>query len=695
MASLDEFKTPFEALYGTAPPLHHLRCFGCIVYRHIPNAKRKGKFTNRARPCMFRGYVHKTTKVYQILDFTGSGRALESSNVRFLEHKNAWTSRAEHEHESRDPDEDAFPENNEGESSRDGESESPPRSSDELPASERDNLKRSSGELPASERDILPWSFEELPASVDVPVSNTRRTYKTLKEQPPRDGELSNPSVQDSGRWGGERRNSSSFSYPLLLRSPACCTYTRLIQELVTHLSRGGQSVERWNDNSIAITVANHHRGFPQGKFETALIVDLELLSLDEATSNLQTCHPDRDPLSYQEAMSGPDEAKWKVATIEEWKAIHHNYTFQSFQDSETNSEMELKLPIEAPSNVKVIGSKWVYRKKINPDGSTRYKVQLAIRGCEQVAGMDFEDTFAPVSKLTNFRLLMSLAARNNWRVDHMDVVTSFHNPKIDREAVFMSLPLGMSWVNPEMHNRGVRTVRLKKALYGLRKAPKLRFDEINGFRIHLGFAASPADPNLYTRGSIIILLYVDDILIIDTQLNSIQGNVVKDLLCAKYKMSNLGTTRRFLGIEIENTANGITLCLTGYINTILKRFRLEATHDAKSSMDPNVLLDNTACGDKQVDKNLYLSIVWSLMYAALDTCPDISFCVTALSRSNSTPLQMHLTAAKRVLRYLKHTMNHQIHYLQAQTVPLTGFTDSGWAGRTATRKSVGGCIFF
>ena len=55
----------------------------------------------------------------------------------------------------------------------------------------------------------------------------------------------------------------------------------------------------------------------------------------------------------------------------------------------------------------------------------------------------------------------------------------------------------------------------------------------------------------------------------------------------------------------------------------------------------------------------------------------------------------MHLTAAKRVLRYLKHTKNHRIHYLRAETGPLTGFTDSDWAGRTATRKSVGVGIFF
>lgn len=61
-----------------------------MVYCHIPKEQRNGKFDERARPCMFLGYVHKTTKIYRIWDFAGRGRALESSNIRFVEDENAW-----------------------------------------------------------------------------------------------------------------------------------------------------------------------------------------------------------------------------------------------------------------------------------------------------------------------------------------------------------------------------------------------------------------------------------------------------------------------------------------------------------------------------------------------------------------------------------------------------------------------------
>ena len=258
-----------------------------------------------------------------------------------------------------------------------------------------------------------------------------------------------------------------------------------------------------------------------------------------------------------------------------------------------------------------------------------------------------------------------------------------------------MSLPSGMEWVDSWLHGQGVSIVRLKKALYGLRQAPKLWFDAINGFLLALAFCASQADPNLYVKGSVIVLLYVDDILVIDTKPGSHAGQRVKDLLCAQYKMTSLGKAQRFLGIQITRSDGSISLSQERYIEAILKRFGMQEAHSMRSPMDPNVHLDNTTCEDKPADKNLYLAIVGSLMYAALATRPDISFCVTTLSRYNSAPLQMHLTAAKRALRYLKHTKNYQLHYTMGSTGPLIGFADSDWAGRTATRKSVGGCMFF
>lgn len=118
---------------------------------------------------------------------------------------------------------------------------------------------------------------------------------------------------------------------------------------------------------------------------------------------------------------------------------------------------------------------------------------------------------------------------------------------------------------------------------------------------------------------------------------------------------------------------------------------------DPVSPMDPNVNRNNNQCEDKLADTQLYHSMVGSLMYAALGTCPDLAFCVASLSRHNQNPLQMHLTAAKCALRYLKQTTHFSLHYpcLANGNGPPLGFTDSDWAGNQATRKSMGRFIFF
>jgi len=154
---------------------------------------------------------------------------------------------------------------------------------------------------------------------------------------------------------------------------------------------------------------------------------------------------------------------------------------------------------------VKPIGSKWVFKTKHNPDGSTLYKARLVIKGYQQT---DFGETYAPVSKLTTFWYLISLIRRYRWNMDLLHVVTAFLNPEIDDDDIYMTLPEG--W--PEGLNALNIIVRLRKVLYNLKQAPQLWHDNINAFLLSLGFTQSSADPNLYLHSdSIRILLYVND----------------------------------------------------------------------------------------------------------------------------------------------------------------------------------------
>jgi len=83
------------------------------------------------------------------------------------------------------------------------------------------------------------------------------------------------------------------------------------------------------------------------------------------------------------------------------------------------------------PSNKSILGCRWVYKLKVNPDRTMRYKARLVIKGYPQVEGVDFDHTFAPVAKLVSFRLLIAIAAYNSWPIEQMDVVTAFLNPPV------------------------------------------------------------------------------------------------------------------------------------------------------------------------------------------------------------------------------------------------------------------------
>ena len=405
------------------------------------------------------------------------------------------------------------------------------------------------------------------------------------------------------------------------------------------------------------------------------LLLAITESSNDEAEAETIN-RPENERTTYLAALRSPQAQEWKEAMRQEWHALVENHTFDVVQGTKGNPAYEstIDIPMEEP-----IGCKWVYRRKINPDGSTRYKARLVIKGYKQKEGIDYDKTYVPVSKMATFRLLLALAAQYSWDVDHMDVVTAFLNPKIDRNNIYMEMPLGIEWLYPGTALTGSALI-LQKALYGLKQAPRLWYEDIDGYLQSIGLTQSAEDPNLYIQPGVLLVLYVDDQLIAHNRIEG-KGHQIKQLLQSKYKMCDLGVAKRFLGIEIERTNDGgFSICQQGYINTILKRFGLQNAKPAKTPLDHQVNLTNTHCEDRIANRKEYLSIVGSLMYVALGTRPDISFSVTALSRYNVQPLEMHLTAAKHVLRYLKTTSDLRIHYcrLPHPYLSIIGHTDTG-----------------
>jgi len=281
--------------------------------------------------------------------------------------------------------------------------------------------------------------------------------------------------------------------------------------------------------------------------------------------------------------------------------------------------------------------------------------------------------------------------------MDLLDVITAFLISEVEANGIDMIPPEGCQ----EGLNAFTIVVRLNKSLYSLKT---LRWqNDINTSWLSLEFTPSQADPTRYLcSDGIPMLLYLNDISMLYTKDATKAAIQFKARLSDRLKFTNLSLACEFLSIEIqfEGNGTGTSICLgqKAFLTTILKWFNMQNAHNVSTPMDPDVKLDLAEDqGEKELnDIKGYQEIAGSLMYTALATCSDISFAVAALCQHNSPPFTSHLTAAQRVLHYLKSTADFELHFSTStgSNDQLTGYTDSDWANDSADHKSAGDHVF-
>jgi len=169
----------------------------------------------------------------------------------------------------------------------------------------------------------------------------------------------------------------------------------------------------------------------------------------------------DCEPVTFEEA-SGDEN--WIKAMFEEIIAIEKNKTWEL---------------TELPTDKKPIGVKWVYKTKYKPSGEIDlYKARLVAKGYKQKPGIDYFEVFAPVARLDTIRMLITLSAQNNWKIHQMDVKSAFLNGTLEEE-VYVEKPAVYV-----VRGKEDKVYRLKKALYGLKHAPRAWYKKIDSYFI-------------------------------------------------------------------------------------------------------------------------------------------------------------------------------------------------------------------
>jgi len=236
---------------------------------------------------------------------------------------------------------------------------------------------------------------------------------------------------------------------------------------------------------------------------------------------------------------------------------------------------------------------------------------------------------------------------------------------------------------------------KLLKSLYGLKQASRQWYSKFSAVLLDFGFCQSKSDYSLFikrdTYSFTTLLVYVDNIIVASDSPTVVEE--IKVFLNNKFKIKDLGILRYFLGLEIARTTQGIQICQRKYALDILASSGTLGSRPSKLSMDQNLRLSKDK-DDILSDPTYYRKLVGKLLYLMI-TRPDISYSVQILSQFMDCPTNLHLTAAFKVLKYLKGAPRQGLFFPSINNLDLIAYCDSDWASCPDTRRSVSGfCIF-
>ncbi|GJZ61626.1 ribonuclease H-like domain-containing protein [Tanacetum coccineum] len=350
-------------------------------------------------------------------------------------------------------------------------------------------------------------------------------------------------------------------------------------------------------------------------------------------------------PRSHSHALRDPN---WKKVMVDEYNALISNGVWAL---------------VPRPANVNVVHSMWLFRHKFNADGSlSRYKARLVANGRSQQQGIDCDETFSPVVKPATIHTVLSLAVSRDLPIHQLDVKNAF------------------------LYGHLLET----RSLYGLKQAPCAWFQRFASFATRIGYQHSKIDTSLFVfhRGSdtTYLLLYVDDIVLTASSTNLLRRIITS--LHSEFTMTDLGSLNYFLGISAQRSTSGLFLSQSKYVEEILECAHMQNCNPCNTPIDTESKLGSD--GDPVSDPTLYRSLAGALQYLTF-TRPNLSYAVQQVCLYMHDPREPHFIALKRILRYVRGTLDFGLQLHVSSIAQLTAFTDADWAGCpvTLSRSSV------
>jgi hypothetical protein len=505
--------------------------------------------------------------------------------------------------------------------------------SDSVPVIAAENIDASMPQTDVNVVDTTPATSEPspTPATSDLPPSRPRRSTRSNSKQVPSTRDVIEPTPEPP-----KIRKSVRLAEKVALRKIHPAVHAKRFHKVLVMYEKLNMGLTKRSKRSRRLRL---RKGLM-----TALIAK------------------SHDPTTLKQAQQSEHAADWEAARAAEDASLWGRGTFRELSDAEVQKLRREK--------VKILKSKYVFKKCVHADGSLKkFKVRLCVRGDLQDPST-YTDVYAGTVQRKAVFLLLAIANHKNLEVATADITSAFLYPEL-KEELYIQLPDG-------------RTVRLMRALYGLRQAANAFLNHLKEKLEDIGFKQMLSDTctfRLDVRDAFIVLAtHVDDLLFISNSKSLISK--VKDALAVHFDLTFYEEAQEFLGITItrDRTNKLLRLSQIGYIEKILGNFKLP--NSERISRTPYHLSAPKKEASTPLDaegKQLYMQITGSLLYLAISTRPDILSSVHHLTRAMQSPKEADIVAAYRVLRYLLMTPDLCLTFNGNSKLEVIGYADSSF----------------
>ena len=402
-------------------------------------------------------------------------------------------------------------------------------------------------------------------------------------------------------------------------------------------------------------------------------------------------------PKTWKETKQTREAEKWKEACKSEIQNFRKRQAWKSVSRERA-----------ASLGKKIIGSKWVFKKKQEQNGTTRFKARVVTKGYMQNPGVDYTESFSPVASDTSVRAIFAITIANidkEWTCEVIDIEAAFLEGDID-EPIFVEWPDGITELGfVSEKDAEANCIELKKSMYG-NVDSALRFYRTYAEHLieKMGMTRSLTDPCVFymkddeEKTLIIAACHVDDTIISGTpqEIAKFKEGVKK-----RFGITELGRLRKHLGIwyswEIDNRYGDTVIVATmpTLIEEIVAAFKKHSKRDPRQAKTPGTPgLSMTKNDGEPIDIEVYRSIVGKIMYLTTKIMVEGANAARELSKHFSNPGAEQWKELERFCSYLEaEETNIKLTYRKPSEMKVMSMVDSNYATNKDDRRSVSEAI--